>query len=51
MKTRFHYKNQFHDSWSFGCITIPNGVNKLDYIKNDLRKLGIKANYFEVIAF
>jgi hypothetical protein len=49
MKTKFRYRNDINTTWNFGCITIPHGVNKLDYIKNDLRKLGIKANYFEVL--
>jgi len=51
MKTKFRYRNNIDTTWSFGCVYVPKelfGNQVINYLRDDLQKLGIKAKYVEL---
>ena len=48
MKTKFRYRNAIDEIWSYACVNVPKelfGNQVINYLRNDLQRLGIKARY------
>ena len=51
MKTKFKYRNDINATWSYACVSVPSelfGKQVIDFLRDDLNKLGIKAKYIEI---
>jgi len=48
---KFKYKSKVNENWSMACVNVPTDLFKFqieDFLRNDLKQLGLNAKYIEI---